>query len=392
VQPASDSSSKTGRRKLALLFVSLVFSLALFLILDWINTARVLSSNAPANARGICFARDPVLHHALQADCSCVRHWGSSSYPFATNSLGLRDATIRQVPLTDRLPRLLVLGDSFAEGMSSWQDSVVGQIASQFPQYDFLNGGVESYSPSNYLNMARKLLQQGVQFDEVIVFIDISDAQDEAAFYRDADASGAVNGPLKIIHNHSRYSGLRLAITQHLLFTNAILGFVERSLVKHGFYHLNVGHGSLFDLERSAWTYRPVSDTKPYEIGYAPLGLETGLAKEKSKMTLLWQELQKRNIPVSVVVYPWPAQIAHDSIDSKQVVMWRDWCAGKCKQFVSVFPAFFAVKKQCPSTQSGCWYLREFIFGDEHYNRRGNALVAGVVGKSLRDNPPFKHE
>ncbi len=72
--------------------------------------------------------------------------------------------------------------------------------------------------------------------------------------------------------------------------------------------------------------------------------------------------------------------------------MWRDWCAGKCKSFVSVFPAFFAVKNQCPQGQPGCWYLNEFIFGDEHYNAAGNALVADAVGRSLEENPPVKHE
>ena len=68
-------------------------------------------------------------------------------------------------------------------------------IAAHFPQYDFLNGGVASYSPSNYLNVARMVLAEGYDIDEVIVFIDISDVHDEAAFYRDIDASGAVTGP-----------------------------------------------------------------------------------------------------------------------------------------------------------------------------------------------------
>ena len=64
--------------------------------------------------------------------------------------------------------------------MSAWDETYVGQITAKFP-YDFLNGGVESYAPSNYLNVTRQLLDRGVQFDEVIVFIDMSDAQDGAA-------------------------------------------------------------------------------------------------------------------------------------------------------------------------------------------------------------------
>ncbi len=109
-------------------------------------------------------------------------------------------------------------------------------------------------------------------------------------------------------------------------------------------------------------------------------------------MTILYQELKRRNIPISVVVYPWPAQIAHDTVDSRAVTIWRDWCAGKCKRFISVFPEFFAEKAACPPDQPGCWYLKDFIFGDEHYSPAGNALVAGAIGESLKQNPPARVE
>src|SRR5208283_3237928 len=118
-----------------------------------------------------------------------IEHWGKNSYEFFTNSLGFRDDRIRQVPLTDAKPRILMLGDSFTESKTPWRDSYVSKVAVHFPQYDFLNGGVASYSPSNYLNVTRMVLAAGVEVDEVIVFIDISDVQDEAAFYRDVDVS-----------------------------------------------------------------------------------------------------------------------------------------------------------------------------------------------------------
>ena len=182
-------------------------------------------------------------------------------------------------------------------------------------------------------------------------------------------------------------------INNNLLLTNDVFNFFEQWLVRLGWYHLDLGHGgNEFDLERSAWTYRTVSDTEPYETGYAPLGLEGGIAKEKSKMDTLWLELQERNIPLSVVVYPWPAQIAHDKVDSREVRIWRDWCQGKCKRFVTLFPAFFAIKEQCPPLQPGCWYLSHFIFGDTHYNSAGDAVVAEVVGKSLAETPVLRHK
>ena len=109
-------------------------------------------------------------------------------------------------------------------------------------------------------------------------------------------------------------------------------------------------------------------------------------------MTILWQDLEKRNIPISVVVYPYPAQVVHDTADSRQVRMWREWCQGKCKRFISLFPAFLAVKDHCPQSKPGCWYQRLFVFGDMHYNATGNTLVADVVARSLAEAPPVKLE
>src|SRR5271157_5951306 len=93
---------------------------------------------------------------------------------------------------------------------------------------------------------------------------------------------------------------------------------------------------------------------------------------------------------VFVVVYPWPAQLVHDTMDSRQVRIWREWCECKCKRFISAFPPFFAAKDECPRTQPGCWYLNLFVFGDFHFNPAGNALVADAVITSLAEEPPAK--
>ena len=385
------SRSRNRATKLILFVLSAALSAAVFLTFDYFYTSALQGSVVSGGAQGYCFAPiDPVRYYALLPNCSCIRLWGKSSYPMFTNNLGFRDDRVRDVPLTDPKPRVLILGDSHAEGMTAWEDTFIGRIAANFPQYDFLNGSMGAYSPSNYLNTARIVFERGIEVDDVIVFIDISDAQDEAALFRDKDGTGAVTTPRGKAVVQGPYGKWREYINKHFLITDDIVVFFERTAVRFGYYHLDRGEGNEFDQERGAWTYRKVSDTLPFEAGYAPLGLERGIAKEKAKMDLLWQELAARNIPISVVVYPWPNQIAHDSEDSRQVRLWRDWCAGKCKRFVSLFPAFFAIKAQCSRLETGCWYLDYFIFGDNHYNSAGNAIVADAVTKSLSEIPPEK--
>ena len=395
-QQAGTVSGKQGPsagQKLLLLLFSVLLCIAAFVALDGAYSFLFRKSAVPTPSEIFgCLGRDPLRVLALQPYCSCTRAWGRERYGLNVNSQGFRDEQVRQVPLTDPRPRILMLGDSFTESMGAWNESFVGRLAARFPQYEILNGGVGGYSPSNYLNTARIALKSGLDFDEAIVFIDISDVQDEAGLVSDVDSSGAVRLAKNQYHYQTWYSNLRKFVSRYLVLTNYVWEFVERRLVAAGYYHLDHGfNGNIFDLERSGWTYRKVVEDKPFELGFAPLGVEAGIAKEKRKMDLLWQELAQRNIPISVVVYPWPAQLIYDKVDSRQVQIWRDWCAGKCKRFVNIFPEFFAEKEQCPKLQPGCWYLKNWIFGDIHLNANGNALVADVVSRNLEAVPAVKH-
>jgi hypothetical protein len=389
---ASTNSGPSAGQKLLLLFVSLALCVVAFVALDGAYSFLFRKSAVPTPSEIFgCLGRDSLRALALQPYCSCTRAWGHERYALNVNSQGFRDEQVRQVPLTDPRPRILMLGDSFTESMGPWNESFAGRIAAKFPQYEILNGGVGGYSPSNYLNTERIAVKGGLDFDEAIVFIDISDVQDEAALVSDIDDSGAVRLAKNQYHYQTWYSNLRKFVSKYFVLTNFVWEFVERLLVGFGYYHLDHGfNGNVFDLERSGWTYRKVVEDQPFELGFAPLGVEGGIAKETRKMDLLWQDLAKRNIPISVVVYPWPAQLIYDNVDSREVKIWREWCEGKCKRFITIFPEFFAEKEKCPKAQPGCWYLRNWTFGDIHLNANGNAIVAQAVSRNLEAEPPVK--
>ncbi len=226
--PASPQPGRQRKLKLALLLVSIVFSLAAFFALDWFRSAEILRRAQAAAKQDSCRVSDPVRHHALKPNCAFVERWGRDTYPYFTNSLGFRDQKIRDVPLADARPRILILGNSFTEGESAWPDSYVGKIAAGLPQYDFLNGAGASYSPSNHLNIVRKSLADGVEFDEVVIFSGAFDVFNEAAFYRDVDAGGAVAGPAQKRYSISRYSKLRFFIARNFMLTNQLVESIER--------------------------------------------------------------------------------------------------------------------------------------------------------------------
>jgi hypothetical protein len=60
---------------------------------------------------------NPVYSHPLAANFNGEEVWGQGESQIVTNSLGFKNASIRQVPLQSSKKRILFLGDSFTEGV-----------------------------------------------------------------------------------------------------------------------------------------------------------------------------------------------------------------------------------------------------------------------------------
>src|SRR5262249_9110099 len=111
---------------------------------------------------------------------------------------------------------------------------------------------------------------------------------------------------------------------------------------------------------------------------YAPLGVEGGIARSSKNMTKLADLLASRGIPLSIVVYPWPTQLANEDRDSLQVKIWREFCVHHCKRFINLFPAFFAEKDAHSD-----WYDRLFNEGDVHFSAEGDRIMFRELSKHL---------
>lgn len=96
----------------------------------------------------------PVYNHSLAPNMAFTSSFGNLKVPNFTNSLGFRDSAIKSVPLSSAKPRLLLIGDSFTEGLGSgWPDTYAGQIASALDArgIEMLNASLTSYAPSEYI-------------------------------------------------------------------------------------------------------------------------------------------------------------------------------------------------------------------------------------------------
>ena len=286
----------------------------------------------------------PTTHHALRPLAVGTDRWGDAEVAFAVNSLGCRDASARTVSVAaDK--RIVFIGDSFTEGVGvDWASSWVGRMPGEI-----LNAGVSSYCPNIYARRIRELLEQGVQFHEVVVAVDLSDPLDELERYM-RDAAGNViarpaaawgGGVKGFLYQHSLTYGGITRFRQARFAASAVGRELAAKEMREG------------NLARSDWTMR----------GNATEGLRLA----QGYMDELAALLKGRCIGLTVVVYPWPVQLERGDRDSLQVRVWREWSAKNGAQFIDLFAPFF----DAPDA------LRRFyIPGDVHWNAEGNKFVA----------------
>jgi hypothetical protein len=170
-----------------ILVASLATDLAFTRVYLWARARREVDTPAFRIA-------DPVYDHGFRPLASVdEERWGPWASSYRINSLGFRDRVVRDVPLRSDRHRVVFIGDSFTEGMGfPYEETFVGLVdAALAPQgIETLNAGVASYCPTIYDRKIRHFLDTvGLRFDELVVFVDSGDIQDEVTYKLDEDGN-----------------------------------------------------------------------------------------------------------------------------------------------------------------------------------------------------------
>ena len=307
--------------------------------------------------------RSELYHHDLRPSVSTPASWGKK-YRVHTNSLGFRDRETREVDRETDAPRILIIGDSFAEGVRvNFDETVAGILAAHFrPQgIDVLNAGVSSYSPTIYQRKMRYLLDEiHLRVSQVLVLLDVSDIEDDAKAYR-VDADGNVDSQrspgsklIEILKAWQREYSILYGLLR--LFESSPAGPAS-------------GRNASVNNPRARWTLD--------EELYRSFG-ERGLRVAAQRMDELADLLHRHRIPLTLVVYPWPTQIFYQDWDSIHVRFWRDWSRRQGAQFIDLFPGFLS-----EDAEENERTIRDlFIRDDFHWNEAGHRHAAeGIIAE-----------
>ena len=306
--------------------------------------------------------RSPHYHHDLASNVSVQARWGGGEYPYSTNALGFRDAAPRPVSLESKASRVLLLGDSFTEGLGvPYEETFAGILgrAAGTRQIEVLNAAVSSYSPLIHYRKTRHYLERvGLRFDAILVFLDISDPYDEVNRYRVTR-----DGQIRSIERRSQPKDraadwLRYNSIVGRALTIALLAFEGRSSPPP------------FGLGQAAarWSY----DEKTF-AAYGARGLE--LAGQS--MDSLLRLVRRHEIGLTVVIYPWPDQVIRREADNSHTRFWREWAERNEVPLVNLFPLFIGAAP--PESV----LTRYFMPYDLHWSAAGHRLMAdSLLGDS----------
>jgi len=124
-----------------------------------------------------------IYHHALKKNFSTnSAGWGKKKFSFCTDNHSFRiECGSKQ---TGKFFDIGIIGDSFTVGFGlSYKEMFVTKISKKLKNKKIANLAASSYAPSIYYSKINYLLDNGFKFNEIIVFLDLSDLHDDTIKY-----------------------------------------------------------------------------------------------------------------------------------------------------------------------------------------------------------------
>ena len=299
-------------------------------------------------------------HHELVRNISNLNVlWGKEDYKISTNSLGFRDKNNREIPLKNDIYRIILMGDSFTESVGvNWENSFPGILSENLikKNIEILNAGNIGYSPKIYYLKTKYLIENvKLKFDEIIVFIDISDLDNES-IYEDFDPENH-NFFKKLIIKHSSYSFVyRVFINKKISFQQGIP--YARDIKKKHKMLTNWWSGGR-EGRVEAWDITDSRVKKGFQLAF-------------ENMSKLLKICKENNIKVKLIVYPWQYTITDKNHPHE--FLWEKFAKKHNISFTTLFAEFF---NRCDFQGKSCDNF--FIPNDVHWSAEGHKFVAKLL-------------
>ncbi len=312
------------------------------------------------------------FHHSIAADINVYEFWGDKRYQVITNNHGMRVGDNYKYNVDKK--NIGFMGDSFVYGSGlDYKDHFITQIYNKNDNYNLLNLGYVSYSPSIYFKRLNYfILEKKIKFKKIFLFVDTSDIQDEGLFYREDKKGNIVRKWNSDEKNEQK--NFKYLFKNYLKQNSFVFKFYEI------FFSKTISEGpakclenkdsvtdfvKYLDYERFGYAYDSKIQSNDWVI--------EGQSKTLSYLDKIYKLLNENNIKLEIVYYPSAIDILNNNKNtekSNHFNLLKNWSSVKEIPLIDTSKDFF---KYSNSIQN---YKQNHILCDMHWNSNGNKIIA----------------
>lgn len=322
----------------------------------------------------------PDYDHGIRPNAAGIESYGPQRAEYYSNSLGLRDEKIREVPRRSKSVRFLFMGDSMTEAAPvSWDQTFVGQLQKRWDgRAEVLNGAVADFGPSLILPKLRVLLQeQKLEVNHVVIVLNPSVIRTAYTYAEGPDGKVRYHryGPYQKRANFlERADKIEAWLEQGLERNFVLLG----ALVRNARLGLRRWHPDIRAMDRlKTWVEDP-TQANPNEQKL----ISEGTLRTEASLYKILEFLRKQNTSLILVFLPWPKMIQNPSVGNEMVNALGRWADTNGVLFLDLTGP---LRRQGPPSEVlGKYFLRN----DNHLTEAGHAWLAEQLAEKLA--PSFR--
>ena len=321
------------------------------------------------------------FHHEIASNIDLYEYWGNKKYKVVTNQYSMRVLNKDKREIKKNKENIGFVGDSFVYGSGiNYEDHFINILDNNNFNYNFLNLGYVSYSPSIYYKKIKYFLEvENLNFDKIFLFVDHSDVQDEGLFYREnsdgniirkwhSDEEAYKKNKKYILKNFLKQNSFIFKIYEH--FVSPKISNNSKKCVLDNYKKNYINY---MEVERFGYGY----DKEIYKKKWVNEGLNK-ISKYLNEILFL---SKKYNFKLFIVYYPSAMEVL-DKIhynSSKHFVFLKEWSVKNNVNFINTYDEF----NQFEDNKKN--YLQNFIECDVHWNVSGHLKISKILSNIIDD-------
>ncbi len=320
------------------------------------------------------------FHHKTAPEINVNEFWGKKKYRVKTNEYSMRINEKEDFKVNKENKYVGFVGDSFVYGSGiDYEDHFISKLQNE--NYNYLNLGYVSYSPSIYFKIIENLLlNEKLKFKSIFLFIDHSDIQDEGQFYRE-DANGNIVRKWlsdEDIKSKNRKYKIKNYFKQNSFIFKLYDNISAPSISNNAERCINDGENikefkQYLDINRFGYSYINKINSQNW-------------VQEGSNKVLLYLDKiellsEKHDFNIIIVYYPSALEVIDNIIakNSKHFNLLKEWSQVNEIPFINTSLDFIDENNKDN-------YLSNFIKCDVHWNKKGHKIIAKYINKFLNEN------